>query len=244
MSAPRAGAGAVVIGLIGDHDPEVLAHRAIPLALELAAAQPGACVEWTWVETTSIDGRSKGAATLLDRFTGFWCVPASPYRNTAGALHAIRFAREEGRPFLGTCAGFQHALLEYAGSVWNLPGAAHAEIEPGAADPVIAPLSCVLVERAGRVRFTEGSRLRSIYGAAGTEETYHCRYGLSAAHVPRLADGPLRACAHDDEGDVRAVELDGHPFFIATLFQPERAALTGRIPPLVAAFVAATRASR
>jgi len=38
---------------------------------------------------------------------------------------------------------------------------------------------------------------------------------------------------------VRALELQGHPFFVATLFQPERAALTGRLPPLVAAFASA-----
>jgi CTP synthase (UTP-ammonia lyase) len=33
--------------------------------------------------------------------------------------------------------------------------------------------------------------------------------------------------------------LEGHPFFVATLFQPERAALENRLPPLVAAFVTA-----
>jgi CTP synthase (UTP-ammonia lyase) len=49
----------------------------------------------------------------------------------------------------------------------------------------------------------------------------------------------LRAAADDATGDVRAVELDDHPFFIATLFQPERAALTGKISPVVRAFVQA-----
>ena len=54
-----------------------------------------------------------------------------------------------------------------------------------------------------------------------------------------LVAGPLRAAATDDKGDVRAVELDGHPFFVAMLCQPERAALRGLTPALVAAFVAA-----
>lgn len=35
------------------------------------------------------------------------------------------------------------------------------------------------------------------------------------------------------------MELAGHPFFVATLFQPERAALRGVEHPLVTAFVAA-----
>jgi CTP synthase (UTP-ammonia lyase) len=47
----------------------------------------------------------------------------------------------------------------------------------------------------------------------------------------------LRATAWDLDGDVRGVELESHPFFVATLFQPERAALTGRVPPLVRAFL-------
>ena len=51
--------------------------------------------------------------------------------------------------------------------------------------------------------------------------------------------GPLHAAATDEQGDVRAVELDRHPFFVAALFQPERGALRGRTPPLVVAFAAA-----
>ena len=41
--------------------------------------------------------------------------------------------------------------------------------------------------------------------------------------------------ADDATGEVRAVELDGHPFFVAALFQPERAALRGEPAPLVGA---------
>jgi CTP synthase (UTP-ammonia lyase) len=51
--------------------------------------------------------------------------------------------------------------------------------------------------------------------------------------------GPLQITARDEDDEVRAIELDGHPFFVATLFQPERAALRGRLPPLVGAFVRA-----
>jgi CTP synthase (UTP-ammonia lyase) len=72
-------------------------------------------------------------------------------------------------------------------------------------------------------------------------EEYHCRYGLSREYSVRLANGPLRASAWDADGDVRAVELDGHPFFIATLFQPEQSALSGRTHPLIRAFVHAAR---
>lgn len=221
------------VALIGDYNTAAKAHQAIPRALMLAGDGERGC-EWQWVHTsTLLDAPSE----QLAGFDGVWCVPVSPYANTRGALAAIRFARQTGRPFLGTCGGFQHALLEYAEAVWGVAQPCHAELDPEAVDPVIAPLACSLVEQSGGIRFEKGSRLATIYGADVATEEYHCRYGLSAAYSARLASGPLRVSGRDADGDVRAIELEGHPFFVATLFQPERSALAGRSHPLVRAFV-------
>jgi CTP synthase (UTP-ammonia lyase) len=106
-------------------------------------------------------------------------------------------------------------------------------------------LTCGLVEADGAIRFVPGTRLAAIYGVPEIVETYHCRYGLSPTCAPRFATGPLRVAARDLDGDVRAVELEGHPFFMAALYQPERSALGGRAHPLIRAFVAAAaRAGR
>jgi CTP synthase (UTP-ammonia lyase) len=224
------------IALIGDFNPEVIAHGAIPPAIKLAASLTGHSVEAVWVGTATL-GRDV-SAQLAD-YDAIWCVPASPYVNAQGALAAIRFAREMGRPFLGTCGGFQHALLEYARNVLGLRDADHAETAPDAAIPLIAPLSCSLVEKSRTIVFAKGSRLLDIYGAAETEETYHCNYGLNPRFEKSLLDGTMRICGRDNTGEVRAVELNGHSFFIATLYQPERAALQGIAHPLVNAFVSA-----
>jgi CTP synthase (UTP-ammonia lyase) len=148
----------VRIGLVGDYNPQVTAHRAIPEALRLAAEHVGRAVEPTWVYTATLDG---DVASRLADFDALWCVPASPYTNTDGALAAIRFARESGRPFLGTCGGFQHALLEYVRHVLGHRRAEHAEMHPDADLLLIAPLACSLVEKSGRIRLRDGSRLRS-----------------------------------------------------------------------------------
>jgi CTP synthase (UTP-ammonia lyase) len=222
------------VGLIGDYDPSVTAHQAIPRALELAAeaAAVSVAAEWVPTEETTADAR-------VAEFDALWCVPASPYRSTEGALRAIRFARERGRPFLGTCGGFQHAILEYARTVLGWADAEHAETAPGAERLVVTPLECALVEAQGVVRFRPGSRLRDAYGAPAAVESYRCRYGLNSDVRAALTTGPLRVTAEDDAGEVRGVELQGHPFFVATLFQPERAALRGEVPPIVAAFIRA-----
>ncbi|MEP6572771.1 MAG: CTP synthase [Gemmatimonadota bacterium] len=225
------------VALIGDHDSAVVAHQAIPLALRITAAEQRLGIEWDWVHTTSL---GPSGSTNLAGYDALWCVPASPYANTAGALNAIRFARESGRPFLGTCGGFQHALLEYAQGVWGLDAPKHAELDPEAEDPVIVPLACSLVEVQGEIRLAPGSKVARIYGSGETVAGYHCRFGLSPRHAARLGEGsPLRATGWDADGDVRVVELDGHAFFLATLFQPERAALEGVVPPLVRAWLSA-----
>jgi CTP synthase (UTP-ammonia lyase) len=151
----------------------------------------------------------------------------------------VGFARRARRPFLGTCAGFQHAVLEYAQSFWSIAHAAHQELEPAAPDPVISLLACRLVEVEGRIRLEPGSRLARLYGCDETTEGYHCNYGLNPRWAPRLEAGPLRVAARDPAGEVRAVELAQHPFFIATLYQPERSALRNLDHPLIAAFVTA-----
>jgi len=231
------------IGLVGDYDAEVPAHQAIPRALALAERALDAPLEFRWLPTETIADDA-----LLAPFDALWCVPASPYRSMDGALRAIRFARQRPRPFLGTCGGFQHAVVEYARNVLGWADAEHAETAPEAARPVIVPLACALVEVTDRVRLHPGSRIAAAYGATEATEGYRCRYGLNEAFRATLASGALRIAAEDDAGDVRALELDGHSFFAATLFQPERAALAGRLPPLVAAFAraaideAATRA--
>jgi CTP synthase (UTP-ammonia lyase) len=222
------------IALIGDHDPGVTAHQAIPQALALAAAACGRPIEPQWVPTDAIDD-----SRSLTRYDGIWCVPASPYRSMRGALTAIRYAREASVPFLGTCGGFQHALLEYARGVLGWADADHGETAPASARLVITPLACSLVEVSNTIRLAPTSRVGRAYGQTTVSEGYHCRYGLNPEFARELTSGPLRAVAWDDTGEVRAVELDGHPFFVATLFQPERAALRAALPPLVAAFVRA-----
>lgn len=223
----------VKIALIGERSDTLIAHRAIPLALQLAADALRIRVDHDWLSTDGI-----GDGQRLGDYDGIWCVPGSPYADTEGALRAIRFARENNLPFLGTCGGFQHALLEYARHSlgWH---AEHAELSPQAEQPLIAPLSCALQDASRRVRLVSGTQIAELYGVLEITEEYLCRYGLDAAFREPLLARSLRASGHDVGGEVRAIELQDHPFFLATLFQPERAALAGRLPPVVAGLVGA-----
>jgi CTP synthase (UTP-ammonia lyase) len=216
------------IALVGDFNDQQKSHLAIAKAL---AAVPEGAATGVWIPTDSI-----GKVESLAEYDGIWCVPGMPYRSADGALAAIRYARISRTPFLGTSAGFQYALIEYARNVLGFADADHQKTNPKAAMPLISPLGCALAGMKGRVRFTAGSQLQKAYRVAESVEHYHCSFGLNGRYRRLVEGGHLYVAAVDDQQEIRAVELDGHPFFVATLFQPEMGALPN---PLVGAFAAA-----
>ena len=219
------------IALVGDYNPDVIAHKAIPLAIDDAAAVLELPVRYEWLATRDIHD-----AEALADYDAMWVVPASPYQHAEGAFTAIRFARENSVPFLGTCGGFQHAIIEYARNVLGWQDAAHAETD-SEGRMVIAPLSCSLVEKSDTIELRANTLIARAYGRDNIEEGYHCNYGISESFAAELEQGDLRVTGWDDDGEIRAVELVTHPFFVATLFQHERNALEGRPSPLVQAFL-------
>ncbi|MFF8599817.1 hypothetical protein ACF065_11480 [Streptomyces sp. NPDC015232] len=224
------------IALVGDRSPHVKSHVRIPLLLDALAEREGLVLDAYWIR--SGDAAEPGA---VEGFDAVWLLPGSPYESEAGALAAIRTAREDGVPFLGTCAGFQHALIEYARDVCGLTRAAHAENDPAAdtGDLLIAPLACSLVGHEGAVRVTPGSLAESVLGAELTTERYHCNYGPDSRHLDTLEAHGMRFTGVDEDGQVRIAELPGHPFFLATLFQPELAGDGSRPHPIVRALARA-----
>jgi len=228
------------VALVGDFNPAVIAHQAIERSFELAKQSALAPVEPAWVGTEKL---IPGESQLLGNFDGIWCVPASPYRNEEGALWAIRFAREHFVPFLGTCGGFQHALIEYARNVLGLANAEHAELNGAATLAFVSRLGCPLVETSQAVKVVGDTLFGEVYGSNSGLEGYCCSYGLNPEFEHLLGRGPLEIVARAADGEARAFALRGHPFFIGTLFQPERRALTGWLHPLVSAFFAACGAA-
>lgn len=229
------------IALVGDFKQAVIAHQAIPKALQIAADDLGEMIAYDWIATERLDAN---VSHILEGYDGIWCVPASPYNSFDGALNAIRYARERDVAFLGTCGGYQHAVLEYARNVLGLVDAANAEIDPDAKLPLIAPLVCALIDQDGEIKLAKDSLIRSHYGMAEINETYRCSYGLNPDYAGLLDGQDLVISAWDDEGDPRSVELRNHRFFIGMAFQPERSALRGETHPLITAFVRAASQSR
>lgn len=222
------------LALVGNRSPLVRAHERIPQLLTALRRRHALAVEAYWIP--SEDAEDERA---VDGFDGVWLLPGSPYQSEAGALTAVRAARERPLPFLGTCGGFQHTVLEFARHVCGLSEVAHGENDPDAGDLVIVPLACSLVGHEGLVRVRPGSQAEEILGGEGSIERYHCTYGLNPAYHDTLAAAGLRFTGFDENEEPRIAELPGHPFFMATLFQPELAGDGTEVHAIIRAFVAA-----
>jgi CTP synthase (UTP-ammonia lyase) len=193
------------IAALGDRDVSFLTHREIDAAIAL---EP----RIRWVPTEDAD---------VAAYDGLWVLPGTPYRDEAAVMAAIRFAREQGMPVLGTCGGFQHMAVEFARNAAGIAGAAHEETEPGAEAIVVAALACSLYGEERTVVPVTGTRLAAICGAEPFTGFHFCGYGLVPGVVERLEAAGLVIGAHADDAGVEAVELPGHPFYLATLFQPQ-----------------------
>lgn len=88
------------IGIIGDFNPESRYHLATHESIRHAALALAFSVEITWLPTPELEGVH--ATANLEPFDGLWCAPGSPYDSMQGALDGIRYAREKGKPFIGT----------------------------------------------------------------------------------------------------------------------------------------------
>lgn len=224
------------IALVGDRSDSVAAHARIPTILDALSADADP-LEPYWISSTAIERPED-----LAGFDGIWVIPGSPYANGRAVVGAIGVARERGIPFLGTCGGFQHMLVEFAQNVCGLRRVVHGEVDPEGPEQLIVPLQCSLLGEEAQVAVVPGTTAASAMGPGITTERYFCRFGLNPKYLPALVEHGLVVSGHDARGEVRIAELPGRSFFLGSLFQPELASDAHWVHPLLVAFAAAVRA--
>jgi CTP synthase (UTP-ammonia lyase) len=228
---------AVRIAIVGDFQPDHETHPATAASIGHAADRRGRDAAGLWIATPDVEGR---ACEVLDGFDGVWIAPGSPYASMQGALDAITFARTNAVPLLGTCAGFQHIVLEVARNVCGFHDGAHAESEPDAPALIVTALACSLVGQTFSVRPVPGSLAAIAYGADAAEERYYCSFGLNPDYIEPLAEAGLHVSGVDQDGEARIVELASYDqFLVGTLFVPQMRSAPGRPHPLIESFVLA-----
>jgi CTP synthase (UTP-ammonia lyase) len=237
---------AVRIGIVGDFDRRKHSHWATEAALFHAAARLGLAVEPHWIPTPLLV--TNDGVQRLEEFDGIWGAPGSPFASMEGMLRAIEFARLRNVAYLGTCAGFQYALIEFTRNVLGLVDADSAENGPDGKNVVITPVECPMPNRApggprlaGQdiARPVAGTLFETLCGAADLRAEYFCSFETNPDFVARWEAAGLRVAARGSEGEMRAFELPQRRFFVATLFQPQLSSSYQRPHPIIEGYLRA-----
>jgi CTP synthase (UTP-ammonia lyase) len=232
------------VAIVGDFDRGKHSHWATEAALFHAAARLGVSVAPQWFATDALDA---DALAELEAHDAIWVAPGSPYASAEGALRAIKLARTRGRVFLGTCAGFQHALIEFTRNVLGIADADSAENVQSLEHAVITLVQCAAPPSAQLPRLhgaetahvVAGSWLEELCGPGDLRPEYFCSYEVNAQYIERWQAAGLRVAARGAHGEMRALELPDKRFFIATLFQPQLSSSYVCPHPIVLGFVRA-----
>jgi CTP synthase len=207
-------------------------------------------VEITKVDSEEIERRDRAQlAAELEGYHGILVCPGFGARGVEGKVRAIRYAREEGVPFLGICFGLQWAVVEFARHVCGLEGANTTEVDPQTPHPVISLLAEQrgVMDKGGTMRLgryqcrlTPGSLVAQAYGTSEVWERHRHRYEVNNAYRATLEAHGLRVSGVNPEQDlVEIIELPGHPWFVGTQFHGEYRSRPNRPHPLYRAFIRA-----
>ncbi len=132
-------------------------------------------------------------------------------------------------------------LVEHARNVLGMAGASHAESMTDG-DAIITPLSCSLDGATIDVDLVAGTGLSAVHDNAATvTEFTTCNYGLDPARLHVASSGGMTTSGVDRSGEPRAIERTDHPFFLATLYQPQLRSSPSAPHPVWSGFLAACR---
>src|SRR5262245_28237003 len=242
-------ADAIQIGVPGDYDPKSPTLPSLEKSIQHAADELNIPASVTWLPTDSLLGADLDQK--LEMFDGLWAAPGSPYKSFDGMLRGIEFARRRDWPYLGTCAGFQYAFIEFARNVLHVADADSAENNSGSKNIIIYPVACAVPDRknnapklSGKVpdiRLRPGSYLQSFYGKdqETVNEEYFCNFEVNPDFEWTTMEAGFPVVARGPQGEIRAIESPTHRFYVATLFQPQLSSTEKKPHPIVLAFVQA-----
>ena len=251
---------AVRIAMVGKYVDLTESYKSLTEALAHAGIHTRSKVNLTYIDSEDIE--EQGTDVLGD-FDAILVPGGFGKRGTEGKIAAIRFARENGVPYLGICLGMQLAVVEFARHVAQLGGANSTEFDPAAPHPVVA-LITEWMDREGRTEVRTatsdlGGTMRKgsqkcpvkpdtlasqVYGSEVNERHRH-RYEVNNVYVPRLESAGLVISARTPSENLPEImELPDHPWFMGVQFHPEFTSSPRDGHPLFISFIRAALAHK
>ncbi len=237
----------ISIALVGKYIGLKESYKSLTEALVHGGVDHETRININWIESEEVERR--GTEQTLRDADGILIPGGFGVRGIEGKIQTIRFAREQGIPFLGLCLGMQCAVIELARNAAGLKEANSAEFDLTTPYPVIHLMEHQksIHDKGGTMRLgsypcrlLDGSLAHKAYGVLEVKERHRHRYEFNNAYRDQLAAQGLVLSGLSPDGQlVEIVELQGHPWFLATQFHPEYNSRLHRPHPLFSAFAGA-----
>jgi len=247
----------VTVALVGKYVDLRDSYKSLAEALMHAGLQTRTRVNIRYIESGQVESGDLECLADVDAIL----VPGGfGERGVEGKINTVRYARENGIPYLGICLGMQAAVIEYARNVAGLADAHSTEFEPTAGHPVIAlitewrdqdgssqarnadsNLGGTMRLGAQECRLAPGSLVAGTYGRDVIYERHRHRYEFNNRYRRQLGEAGLVFSGLSIDDLVECIEIPGHPWFVAVQFHPEFTSNPRDGHPLFAGFISAAR---
>jgi len=237
------------IALVGKYVELKDAYISVREALCHAATHLNREIVIQWVQSEDIESEGVDPDRYLGTAQGILVPGGFGYRGIEGMIKAARYAREKKIPYLGLCLGLHVMTVEFARHVFNSSEPNSSEFAPETPYPVIdlLPEQREVNGKGGTMRLgtypchlVEGSRAGIAYGDKVANERHRHRFEFNNKFRYTLAQAGLTASGLSaDDRLVEIVELQDHPWMVATQFHPEFKSRPNRPHPLFCDFIRA-----
>ena len=218
----------VTIALVGKYTHLKDSYISHIEAFHHASAATRIKVNLRWVESMDIE---KKGVKILEGADGILVPGGFGDRGIEGKIAATRYAADHDIPFQGVCLGFQLATVGFARETLGLKDANSSEFNPKTQNPVVdllpeqrtvKDMGATMRLGAHEILLNEDSKTAKLYGSATIFERHRHRYEINPDYIPKLEAAGLRYVGRSDGGRrMEVLELQGHPYFVASQFHPE-----------------------
>ena len=250
---------AATVAIVGKYTSILDSYKSLAEALTHAGIHHNTRVNLRWLDAETLESGDLSALHDVDAIL----VPGGfGERGTRGKLAAVRYARENGIPYLGICFGMQMAVIEVARSCAGLADANTTEFS-NTTTPIVGLMTewmrdgrvetrSAAGDKGGTMRLgayecqlMAGSKVREIYGTEVISERHRHRYEVNITYRAQLEAAGLVFSGLSPDGRLpEIVELRDHPWFIGVQFHPEYKSRPSAPHPLFVSFVGAGLARR
>ena len=240
----------VTIAIVGKYTELHDAYLSVAEALTHGGIGNKVKVNIKWVDSETIDAET--VDEILADVDGVLVPGGFGQRGTEGMITAIRYARENGVPFLGICLGMQLALVEIARDKLGLSDANSSEFDPQSQNCVIdlMPEQKDVQQLGGTMRLGKypckllpGTKAAELYGNAPlVYERHRHRFEVNNDYREQFEKaGVVFSGRLPDNRIVEMMELPSHMWFMGSQFHPEFRSRPNRPHPLFKGLVAAAK---